>query len=261
MSVEAQRVKEDFERSAQSYTLSAHVQRNILRQLVDLLAPRIPAQAQILDIGCGPGWIRSILDDYKPGADITGVDIAQAMCKQALTHQVKAVCASAESLPFASDHFDVVVSSLCAQWLPNPRHFIDEIARTLKPGGVAAMATLGPKTLIELRDAFALFGEESRVMAFRKEETWKAMAEGAGMDVIHMHSSIWRYPYASVAALLRSLRGAGATNKRDDRSRGLSGVELFAKVESAYEADYSRATGGVWASWQPLILLFVKPHA
>jgi len=258
MHVEYHRVRQDFTRSAKSYALHADVQWAILEQLLDLASLYIPENATVLDVGCGPGWSRDAMGKKAVGRRIVGVDFSEAMCEEAYKHGLEAVCASAEQLPFESNSFDNVISSLCAQWLTQPQLFVREIARVLKPGGYAAIATLGPLTLYELRNTFGLYQEENRVMPFRNEKDWMYMARAEGLTVTHMHSSIWRYPYPSLTALLRTLRNVGATNKHPDRKRGLSGIELFAKVECAYEESYARPTGGIWASWQPLTLILKK---
>lgn len=258
MHVEPLRVQQDFERSAGSYELHADVQWSILMQLCELAKPYITPTADVLDIGCGPGWIREAAGDAAQNWWIAGIDIAESMCEQAYARGIAVACASAESLPFRPASFDAVLSSLCAQWLSDIPAFLREISRILKPGGYAAIATLGPQTLLELRDSFAAYEEETRVMPFLSEKEWMHLARDAGMTVTHMHSTLWRYPYASLTELLRTLRGIGAANKRADRPRGLAGLELFAKVECTYEERYARPTGGIWASWQPLTLMLKK---
>lgn len=259
MPIESHRVQQDFHRSAGSYAMHADVQWNILTQLVELALPYIPPDAHILDVGCGPGWLHDAAEQHSKHWWIAGVDIAEGMCAESLKRGLSVTCASAESLPFASDSFDTVLSSLCAQWLAQPQDFIKEVARILKPGGHAAIATLGPQTLLELRDSFATYEEDARIMNFLNEKEWMHIARDAGLVVTHMHSTLWHYPYTSLTKLLHTLRRIGATNKRTDRPRGLGGLELFAKVECTYEERYARPTGGIWASWQPLTLILKKP--
>ncbi len=93
---------------------------------------------KILDVGCGTGLASAPLvqNDY----DVTGVDISEPMLARARSHypQSRFICASAESLPFDAESFDLVMS---AQAL----HHIDrsaamrEMLRVLKPNGIVAI--------------------------------------------------------------------------------------------------------------------------
>ncbi len=268
MSIDAKRVALDFGRASSAYEKEAHIQFSIMSQLLELSAPYIEKNARVLDIGCGTGWLSDALAERHIEWQLHGIDIAHSMCKLAQPKQILTSCASAESLPYANASCDAIFSSLCVQWLDNPQHFLRESARVLKPGGRVAIATLGAHTLKELRDTFALLGEESRVMQFRSEFDWLDMALSEGFTMRHMHHSIWKNPYDSMQNLCKTLRAIGAVNKRVDRKRGFTGTTLFAQACNHYNAEYKRTGGeynrkayggGVWASWQPVFLMFEKP--
>lgn len=267
MPIDTRRVILDFHRSASVYEKDAQVQYHIMSHLLELFAPYVENQSRVLDVGCGTGWLRTALEERNITWHLYGIDIAEAMCQQAQRKAIHVSRASADALPFADNSMDEIFSSLCVQWLPNPRAFLQESARILKPGGRVAIATLGQRTLFELREAFSHAGDESRVMSFHSEFDWADMAISEGLKIRHMHSILWKHPYHSMMHLCQSLRAIGAVNKRNDRRRTLTGAALFEHADTYYKANYTRPAGehkgksygsGVWASWQPLLLIFEK---
>lgn len=268
MPIDTQRVILDFHRSADIYEKEAQVQWQIMSVLLELFLPYAADDARVLDIGCGTGWLSGLLQKREVQWRLHGLDIAEAMCRETAAKGTEVVRGDAESLPFGNDSMDGIFSSLCVQWLKEPRRFLEEAKRAVKPGGRIAVATLAQRTLHELRDSFSQCGEEKRVMAFRSEFDWLTMALECELTIHHMHTAVWKYPYRSMLHLCQSLRGIGAVNKREDRKRTLTGAALFEQAKNYYETAYARPHGtlggkpyggGVWASWQPLWLIFEKP--
>lgn len=90
-------------------------------------------------MGAGTGFLSFIL--YNMGIDVTGMDLSRGMLSQAK----EASCyqeidldlcqGDAESLPFHSSSFDLVVSRHLLWTLPEPSKALAEWMRILKPGG------------------------------------------------------------------------------------------------------------------------------
>ncbi len=268
MAVDTLHVIRDFTRSASRYEEQARIQHTIMTHLAELLSPYLNENAHVLDVGCGTGWLldytRSRHWDWK----LDGIDVAETMCEKARARGVNAICASAESIPHDDNVYDAIFSSLCVQWLKEPRNFMREAARIVRPGGLIAIATLGPQTLMELRQSFNNAGDDSRVMGFRSEFDWAALAIDEGLKLRHMHSALWKNSYKDMLDLCYSLRAIGAVNKNVDRSRNFTRRGHFKQAEAHYNASYARPSGvhkgesyggGVWASWQPIMLMFEKP--
>lgn len=267
MPIDTKRVILDFHRSARGYESEAKIQLQIMSQLLELFQPYVSRHANVLDVGCGTGWLMQQLQQRNLSWNLLGLDVADAMCKEAYAKGVKVVRGDAENLPFADDSVDAIFSSLCVQWLERPHDFMREAVRALRPGGRMAIATLGARTLIELHETFATLGEEARVMAFRSEAEWVQIGVKEGLFMRHSHNVVWKHPYMSMMHLCRSLRGIGAVNKRDDRTRGFTGAALFERAQAHYDRVYARPKGevadkafggGVWSTWQPLFLIFEK---
>jgi SAM-dependent methyltransferase len=104
---------------------------------------KIKPGEHILDIGCGAGVdtiLAAILAGPKGSA--TGVDIVAEMIERAESNlalmdleNVKFQKASGESLPFADDAFDVVISNGVINLIPDKVAAMSETIRVLKPAG------------------------------------------------------------------------------------------------------------------------------
>ena len=101
----------------------------------------------LLDAGCGPNPAASIALAARPGTVVIGMDYgfgtartarAVAARRKAVLH---AVCADLEKLPFRDGAFDGLICDDTIEHLPDDRQGVAEIARTLRPGGLAVIAT------------------------------------------------------------------------------------------------------------------------
>ncbi len=98
----------------------------------------------LLDVGTGPGYLALAASRLvAPGGAAVGIDASPEMIDRARTlatrgrSDVEYLAATAESLPFDDDTFDVVVSRLVFHHLPGDvkKQALSEIARVLRPGG------------------------------------------------------------------------------------------------------------------------------
>lgn len=99
---------------------------------------------RVLDVACGTGNLAMIA--ARVGCISAGVDIASNLIAQARgraareTLSIDFVEGDAESLPYAEDTFDLVVSMFGAMFAPRPEVVLKEMCRVTKPGGMIAMA-------------------------------------------------------------------------------------------------------------------------
>ncbi|MDR0629338.1 MAG: class I SAM-dependent methyltransferase [Treponema sp.] len=103
----------------------------------DLLAKAHPA---ILDVGCATGALLEILRER--GWETTGVEIctpAQAYAQEVRNLDVRAL--PLEENHFPAHTFDVVLASHLIEHLNDPRAFIQEVHRILRPGGYFLVTT------------------------------------------------------------------------------------------------------------------------
>lgn len=116
------------------------------RPFVDLLA-RVGADAPrvVVDLGCGPGNLTSLLADRWPAAAITGVDSSADMVQAASDSSAagRVVFHRADLrdwLAAAPDGgVDVLVSNATLQWLPEHLDLMPALVRAVVPGGWLAL--------------------------------------------------------------------------------------------------------------------------
>lgn len=97
-----------------------------------LVAAHLPAKGKLLDVGCGDN---ALLERHRTtGREVWGTDFeAHPQLRHASWFRP---LHTDGSLPFANDTFDVVTSFMVMEHVIDPRTFLAEITRVLKPGGV-----------------------------------------------------------------------------------------------------------------------------
>lgn len=94
--------------------------------------------ARVLDVGCGTGELLKRLRAQYPNAALAGLDpvaemLAVASTKLGGRHDLR--IGYADSLPWSSGSFDVVVSCNMFHYITHPVRALQEMGRVLRPGG------------------------------------------------------------------------------------------------------------------------------
>jgi ubiquinone/menaquinone biosynthesis C-methylase UbiE len=122
----------------------------------------LEASGRMLDIGTGPGHMPLLVCGRIEGATVVGVDLAESMLRHAERHRasspyrdrVEYQLGDAKGLDFGDDHFDAVFSNTILHHIPDPRPFLAEAWRVLKPDGVLLIRDLfrpeSPERALEL---------------------------------------------------------------------------------------------------------------
>lgn len=92
----------------------------------------VPAGRRWLDVGCGTGALGAAV--RAAGGVVFGVDPSLGF----VTGGRDVVVGDARALPFAGDRFDVVVSGLALNFVPDPAHALAEQTRVARPGATIA---------------------------------------------------------------------------------------------------------------------------
>lgn len=107
---------------------------------LDWVAP--PRDARWLDIGCGTGVFTELVLDTCSPATVVAVDPAAAQIELArekpVSQRADLRVADAQSLPFPDGAFDIVVSALVINFIPDRPRALAEMRRVCHPGGVVA---------------------------------------------------------------------------------------------------------------------------
>lgn len=93
------------------------------------------ADERVLDVGCGTGSLLRELRAHDLCGNLAGVDLSIGMVAKARANGVAAIAGDAETLPFRTGSFDVVISASSFHFWPNRRAALAEIRRVLTPMG------------------------------------------------------------------------------------------------------------------------------
>lgn len=226
-----------FSRAATRYDSVAALQQDVGQRLLARIG-EVEQPDALLDLGCGTGYIQPQLHLRFPHSCYLGMDIAVGMLAYARGRHSDAgvwVAGDAEALPLASESVGLVYSSLAFQWCYRPDLLFAELGRVLEPGGSCFFSTLGPATLQELRQSWAVADSSQHVNSFLPTEALRAAAQGVSGVSLQLHSERIVMRYERVMELLAELKTLGAHNMNAGRSGGLTGRRRLAAMIEAYE--------------------------
>ena len=114
--------------------------RRIAEQTLELM--RIAPEDNLLDVGCGAGWLASILAAEAPQGRVVGMDISDEMVRRARKicadlDNVMIVVGGVDDIPWDAGFFTKVISVESAYYWPDPAQGMREIFRVLRDGGSA----------------------------------------------------------------------------------------------------------------------------
>ncbi len=97
----------------------------------------------VLDVACGTGYGACLLSHI--ASRVIGADISLASLSFARRQYPRAnlqyVCLDAQKFPFRESSFDVIISLETVEHLAEPKVFLEECVRVLRPGGVLVLST------------------------------------------------------------------------------------------------------------------------
>lgn len=117
--------------------------------------------SDLLDAGCGPAPMISLLAEKYPDRHYTGLDLTPAMIEQAKAKHIanaEFVVGDCENFPFEENSFDAIICSNSFHHYRDPQGFFDSVKRCLRPGGrlILRDVTSGNKLLVWLMDHIEL---------------------------------------------------------------------------------------------------------
>jgi SAM-dependent methyltransferase len=91
---------------------------------------------------CGSGVVTEAIIEHASPRTVTGFDLSPAQinfARQKLLPNATFEVADAMALPFPDTSFDIAVSGLGFNYIPDPARALSEIIRVLRPGGIVAL--------------------------------------------------------------------------------------------------------------------------
>jgi len=243
--LDRRRVRAAFDRAGPGYDAAAVLQARVREELLARLDLVRIEPAVVLDLGAGTGQGAQALKRRYRRCTVIALDGALGMLRQARRRSrwlrpLHPVCADALRLPFADASVDLIFSSLMLQWCDNLDAALREMRRVLAPGGFAALSTLGPDTLQELRAAWASAdqaagGQRAHVLGFRDmHDIGDALGRAGFLEPV-LDVERLTLTYLDVHDLAADLKGLGAGNAAAARPRGLTGKNRWRAMAQAYE--------------------------
>ncbi|MEO6042951.1 MAG: class I SAM-dependent methyltransferase [Tepidiformaceae bacterium] len=152
-----------------------------------------------LDVGCGTGALTQVVLDFARPEAVKGVDASEGFIEAAgraiTTPRADFAICDARALCVKSASYDVAVSGLCLNFVPEPEQAVNEMVRAVRPGGTVATYVwdyaAGMEMLRYFFEAAAVLRpeaaelDEGRRFPLCQPEALRKLFEGAGLrDVV-----------------------------------------------------------------------------
>lgn len=222
-----------FDRAAAGFDAACFVHDETRTRLLERLELFRLEPKVVVDLGSATGQGAAALAQRYPTARILAVDSSGPMLAAARARPgaaYTAVQADAERLPLRDGCADIVFANLLMPW-SRPDVLFAEVVRVLVPGGAVLFATLGPDTLVEVRQAFGAVDDRIHVHAAFDVHDIGDLAMAAGLAEPVLDVDRIAVTYTSIDALLRDLRAVGAVSTAGGRRRVLTGRERWRGFE------------------------------
>lgn len=256
MNIDKRQVQRNFDHSAITYDQYAMIQKEIATELMVNIKSTGRRFKNILEVGCGTGFLTELLAREYPQAHILALDIAPEMIKVAQAklghfHQITYLAADGENLQLGeTGHFDLIVSNLVFQWFAAYGQPFARYSQALQTGGDFLFSTLGEGTFLELYACLAqlTWPEVDRQplcnpAPFISKEHLKAVMEQVGFQEIKVIEYTKQEYFPSSRAFLHALKKTGAHSYLTGRlgSKGV-GPGIF-KVINQYDSRFQTNNG------------------
>ncbi len=271
LAAEKQKVAAAFSKAAVNYDQSADVQCTIAQQLLDNVSAYTHSLEQakslnIVDAGCGTGyWTERLLtiSNDKKVSNVTGVDFAEGMLNFAKSHHTQVphwLKADLESMPLLPGQTDIIFSSLAIQWCEDLTQLFSSWYELLAAGGSAFVATLGPETLLELSQSFAVVDDEPHVNEFAPVEALLSAAKQSGFSISLCQSSKEIIEYDHALGLMKDLKNIGAQTVigQSEQAKRPMTKEKLKTLAKAYENFRDPISGLLPATYDVIYLHLQK---
>jgi len=162
------------------------------KDVMELLKPQ-PGE-KILDLGCGTGTLTNEL--AASGAEVTGIDLSEAMLQQARENYPQIAFIQADASNFQlDDKFDAVFSNAALHWVKNAEGAVSSIWEALKERGrfVAEFGGFGnigrvEKTIQEvLREDYGIDAAARNPWYYPSIGQYSSILENQGFLVTYAH--------------------------------------------------------------------------
>ena len=135
-------LRSEFNRWAEAGRGEEMEERHLPITLPVLDLMQLAPDDNVLDLGCGAGWLARLLAERVHEGRVVGVDISDEMVRRARRNHVELdntmfVLGAADEIPWDAHFFKRAISVESAYYWPDPARGLAEIFRVLREGGSA----------------------------------------------------------------------------------------------------------------------------
>lgn len=270
--INKQLLKKRFSKNAKTYDEYANVQKTMAKQLIDSLPQHlVEQQINILEVGCGSGYLTQLLCKAFPKSRILAIDLAPGMINVAQERiqeeRVTFLCGDIEEVVL-NGSYDLILSNATFQWLNHPQRVIQRLCTLLKPDGVFAFSTFGIQTFQELHAAYKHAKEKLGLQLnsspgqsfYSLEELYKlceqvVIPSNSCLSKLTAAEQLELEYFPSTRAFFNSIQKIGASNSNQEHS--CQRPSFLRELMSLYETYY-RDEKGVRATYHCLFVTIMK---
>lgn len=258
----SRRVHEHSDVQTPIHQLLAEAEKRLAERLDYIkLSPRV-----ILDLSV-PGFASSrILHQLYPKSRIINILTPAMSLNDNPVHgqettRENCVRMSLPNLPLQEHSVDLVFSNMAFLWFLDTQTLFDEIRRTLTPEGLMMFTSLGPDTLMEVREAWAQIDGALHINQFTDMHHLGDQMAGAGLNDPVTDAEWLTVHYSDPTYLLYDLKRAGSYVLDADLKRqaivGPKTLDRYSqaysdlKPDAPYPATFELVYGHAWGNSLP----------
>jgi len=270
--INKEKLRRRFSRNAKQYDKYANVQKKMGDYLVERVRGSEIEIKNVLEVGCGTGYVTKLLAELLPEAEITAVDIAPGMIDLVKGNlegrKINFLCGDIEAMEIETK-YDLIISNATFQWFNELDGTIAKLVNSLTEKGKILFSTFGENTFNELHSSFgkakeALALEDSvspgqgffSLDALRDVCTKSVDEKGCGVVTIHSDENYEYEKFDSCKEFLISVKKIGAN--KSDSSKSNATPEFIGKVMEIYDNDYRDEENRVRATYHNLFIEIAK---
>lgn len=220
MPVSKQKIKQCFNKAAETYDAHSHIQHHTGCTLISSIKKIIQQANNILELGCGTGFISELLAKQIPFQHFEAVDIADQLlikARERLRYAgVTVYEKDFDTLTITNHRYQLIFSNMSLQWSVAFKKTMQTIFQLLTEDGLFACT-------LPLAGTFDELPVSSRNHFFTFDFLCTQLIS-AGYELLFAHNEQYQMPFASPLEALRSIKATGAhyVKQSNATSRGLS---------------------------------------
>jgi ubiquinone/menaquinone biosynthesis C-methylase UbiE len=150
-----------------------YIEKKRIKKIIELA--HLSRTDKIIDVGCGEGYMLSLLPPAKKvvGFDISKIALNKAQKLLFQKKDVQLIYGDARELPFADNSFDKILCSEMLEHVPEPQVVIKEFQRILNKDGIVVISVPNEKQIRKIMRILHKLGLGKRIHAARKNENYE----------------------------------------------------------------------------------------